>query len=74
MTLHVSDKTQQLLLEEARRQRITPEELAEKLIQQGLRPKKRDLSHLAGTWTDEETRVFNEAVAPLQKVVEEDGG
>jgi hypothetical protein len=72
MTLHMSDKTQRLLLDEAQRQHISPEELAEKLIQRGLISKKRDLSHLAGTWTDEEVEAFEESVASLQQVDEGD--
>jgi hypothetical protein len=72
VTLHISDKTQRLLLDEAQRQHISPEELAEKLIQRGLSPKRRDLSHLAGTWTDEEVEAFEESVSSLQQVTEED--
>ena len=36
--------------------------------------KKRDLSWLAGTWTDEETREFEEAVAETRKIDYEEWG
>jgi hypothetical protein len=71
MTLEISQKTQQLLQVEAARQHTSPEQLAELLIKIGLLVKKRDLSHLAGTWTEEEYREFEELVAPLNEVVEE---
>ena len=72
MTIQINDKTQRLLLDEAQRQHISPEELAEKIIRRGLIAKKRDLSHLAGTWTAEEADAFEKSVASLQQVVEED--
>jgi hypothetical protein len=62
MTLHISDKTQRLLIDEAKRQHINPDELAEKLIQRGLLVKKRDLSSLAGTWTKEEADAFDQSL------------
>jgi hypothetical protein len=71
MTLHISDKTQRLLVDEAKRQQMNPEELAEKLIQRGLLVKKRDLSNLAGTWSDEEVKIFEESVASLQQPIED---
>jgi hypothetical protein len=71
MTLEISQKTQHLLQVEAERQHTSPEQLAELLIKRGLLVKKRDLSHLAGTWSEEEYRQFEELVAPLQEVVEE---
>ena len=71
MTLEISDKTMQILQAEAQRQHTSPESLVESLIQRNLLVKKRDASHLAGTWTDEQVKEFEEAVAPLQEVVEE---
>ena len=72
MTLEISQKTQYLLQAEAERQQTSPERLAEQLIKRGLLVKKRDASHLAGTWSDEEYHEFMELIAPLQEVVEED--
>ena len=71
MTLEISEKTQQLLKAEAERQHTSPEQLAEELLQRSLRANKRDASHLAGTWSDEQVREFEAIVAPLQEVVEE---
>ena len=72
MTLEISQKTQQLLRAAAELQHTSPEQLAERLIRQGLLVKKRDLSHLAGTWTEAEYKAFEESVASLQEVVEEE--
>jgi hypothetical protein len=71
MTL-ISDKTQRLLVDEAKRQHMNPDELAEKLIQRELLVKKRDLSSLAGTWSDEEIKIFEESIASLQQPIEEE--
>ena len=71
MTIEISQKTQQLLQAAAEVQHTSPEQLAERLIRQGLLVKKRDASHLAGTWTDEQVKEFEELIAPLQEVVEE---
>ncbi len=72
MTLEISEKTQQMLQAEAKKQHTSPDLLAERLLKRALLVKQRDLSHLAGTWSDEETRAFNESVASLQEVVEEE--
>lgn len=72
MTLEISGTTQNLLLAEAERQHTDPEQLARRLIRLGLLTKKRDLSHLAGTWTEAEYKAFEESVASLQEVVEEE--
>jgi hypothetical protein len=71
MTLEISEQIQTLLKAEAERQHTSSERLAEELLQRSLRAKKRDASHLAGTWTDEEVREFEAIVAPLQEVVED---
>jgi hypothetical protein len=72
MTLEISGTTQNLLLAEAERQHTDPEQLARRLIRLGLLTKKRDLSHLAGTWTEAEYKAFEESVASLQEVIEEE--
>jgi glutamate/tyrosine decarboxylase-like PLP-dependent enzyme len=71
MTLEISEKTQKMLQEEARRQHTSPDLLAERLIKRALLVRQRDSSHLAGTWSEEEFREFEELVAPLQEVVED---
>jgi hypothetical protein len=72
MTLEISGTTQNLLLAEAERQHTDPEQLARRLIRLGLLTKKRDLSHLAGTWTEAEYKAFEESIASLQEVIEEE--
>jgi hypothetical protein len=72
MTLEISQRTQQLLQIEAERRHTSPERLAEQLIQAGLLTKRRDATHLAGKWSEEEANAFNERVASLQEVVEDE--
>jgi hypothetical protein len=72
MTLEISETAMQILRAEAERRDTNPESLVENLIHHHLLIRKRDLSHLAGTWSDEEVREFEESVASLQQVVEED--
>ncbi len=72
MTLEISGTTQNLLFAEAERQHTNPELLARRLLRLSLLTKQRDLSHLAGTWSEEKYQAFEESVASLQEVVEED--
>lgn len=70
----LDEATAAKLAEEAQRRGLTPEELAAELIQLSLQPprkKYRDASRLAGTWTKEEAREFEEAVAPFGQIDEE---
>jgi hypothetical protein len=72
MTLEISPKTQQMLHEEAEKQHTSPDRLAERIIKRALLVRQRDSSHLAGTWSEQEVREFEDLVAPLQEVVEDD--
>jgi hypothetical protein len=71
MTLEISQKTQQMLQAEAKKQHTSPDRLAERFIKRALLVRQRDSSHLAGTWSEEEVKEFEEIVAPLQEVVED---
>ncbi|MEY4530088.1 MAG: hypothetical protein RLZZ156_809 [Deinococcota bacterium] len=72
MTLEISGTTQNLLCAEAERLHTDPELLARRLIRLSLLTKQRDLSHLAGTWSEAEYQAFEASVASLQEVVEEE--
>jgi hypothetical protein len=74
LRIDLDQKITDRLLEEASRQKASPELLARVLIMQGLYPqlvKHRDASHLVGTWTDQEVQEFEEFTKSLHEVHED---
>jgi hypothetical protein len=74
MTIHLDEPIERLLRAEAERQQTTPDALAAQLLARGLAlrlPKKRDLSHLAGTWSDAEAEAFLADLAIFERIDEQ---
>jgi hypothetical protein len=71
MTIFISPQTEHLLQIEAQKRQMSPAQLAKQLIQTGLLTKKRDASQMAGKWSNEEADAFDERIASLQEVVDE---
>lgn len=68
MTLEITGTTQSLLYAEAKRQETDPEILARRLLRLSLLTKQRDVSHLAGTWTQTEAEEFERSTADFRFV------
>lgn len=74
LEIELDQKVSDRLIEEAKHQKASPELLARVLVMQGLYPqlvKHRDLTHLVGTWTDEEVKEFEEFTKSLHEVPED---
>jgi hypothetical protein len=67
LTKEINDK----LIAEAKRRGLSPEALAEALIQQSLKGQQfHELDHLAGTWSEEEAKDFEKNTAAFEAVDE----
>ena len=72
----LDDDTLARLNTEAERRNLKPEALAAELLRESLKarrgPKRRDVSHLAGTWTQKEAKEFNRLIEEMFEQVDED--
>lgn len=68
----LSEQLSEKLLAEAKRRGVKPEALVEELLTEQLSMKQRfhDLDYLAGTWSENEEKEFQEAVAAFETVDE----
>lgn len=69
----IPSEVMQLLKREAKRLHMSVNALALKMIERGLgitheRPSYHDLDHLAGSWSAEQEKSFNENTKPFKKV------
>lgn len=66
MCITLTKEVNEKLIAEAKRRGMSPEALAEVLIQESLKGQTfHDLDHLAGTWSEEEAKDFEKNTVPF---------
>jgi hypothetical protein len=71
MSITLTKEVNEKLIAEAKRRGMSPEALAEALIQQSLSGQKfHDLDYLAGTWSEEDARNFQNNTATFETIDE----